>query len=304
MRVLITGGTGLIGRALTDALVAKNYEVVVLSRSPARVSGLPAGARAEKWDGKTSAGWGPLADGAAAIVNLAGARIFGMPWTKKRKQTILNSRTDAGQAVVAAIREAAVKPAVLIQSSAVGYYGESGDRPVTESSPAGSDFLAEVCIAWEAAAAPAAEMTRVAVIRPGLVLSTEGGSLPPLLLPFRLFVGGPLGSGRQWYPLIHMEDQVRAILWLIENEGASGPYNLAMPEILTNKELARLIGRILKRPSFFPVPAFMLRLVLGEMASLLLNTQRAVPQALLDGGFTFNYRDPESALVDLTRRGQ
>ncbi len=304
MRVLITGGTGLIGRALTDALVAKNYEVVVLSRSPARVSGLPAGARAEKWDGKTSAGWGSLADGAAAIVNLAGARIFGMPWTKKRKQTILNSRTDAGQAVVAAIREAAVKPAVLIQSSAVGYYGESGDRPVTESSPAGSDFLAEVCIAWEAAAAPAAEMTRVAVIRPGLVLSTEGGSLPPLLLPFRLFVGGPLGSGRQWYPLIHMEDQVRAILWLIENEGASGPYNLAMPEILTNKELARLIGRILKRPSFFPVPAFMLRLVLGEMASLLLNTQRAVPQALLDGGFTFNYRDPESALVDLTRRGQ
>ncbi len=304
MRVLITGGTGLIGRALTDALVAKNYEVVVLSRSPARVSGLPAGARAEKWDGKTSAGWGPLADGAAAIVNLAGARIFGMPWTKKRKQTILNSRTDAGQAVVAAIREAAVKPAVLIQSSAVGYYGESGDRPVTESSPAGSDFLAEVCIAWEAAAAPAAEMTRVAVIRPGLVLSTEGGSLPPLLLPFKLFVGGPLGSGRQWYPLIHMEDQVRAILWLIENEGASGPYNLAMPEILTNKELARLIGRILKRPSFFPVPAFMLRLVLGEMASLLLNTQRAVPQALLDGGFTFNYRDPESALVDLTRRGQ
>ncbi len=304
MRVLITGGTGLIGRALTDALVAKNYEVVVLSRSPARVSGLPAGARAEKWDGKTSAGWGSLADGAAAIVNLAGARIFGMPWTKKRKQTILNSRTDAGQAVVAAIREAAVKPAVLIQSSAVGYYGESGDRPVTESSPAGSDFLAEVCIAWEAAAAPAAEMTRVAVIRPGLVLSTEGGSLPPLLLPFKLFVGGPLGSGRQWYPLIHMEDQVRAILWLIENEGASGPYNLAMPEILTNKELARLIGRILKRPSFFPVPAFMLRLVLGEMASLLLNTQRAVPQALLDGGFTFNYRDPESALVDLTRRGQ
>ncbi len=277
MRVLITGGTGLIGRALTDALVAKNYEVVVLSRSPARVSGLPAGARAEKWDGKTSAGWGPLADGAAAIVNLAGARIFGMPWTKKRKQTILNSRTDAGQAVVAAIREAAVKPAVLIQSSAVGYYGESGDRPVTESSPAGSDFLAEVCIAWEAAAAPAAEMTRVAVIRPGLVLSTEGGSLPPLLLPFKLFVGGPLGSGRQWYPLIHMEDQVRAILWLIENEGASGPYNLAMPEILTNKELARLIGRILTRPSFFPVPAFMLRLVLGEMASLLLNTQRAVP---------------------------
>ncbi len=304
MRVIITGGTGLIGRALTDALVAKNYEVVVLSRSPARVSGLPAGARAEKWDGKTSAGWGSLADGAAAIVNLAGARIFGMPWTKKRKQTILNSRTDAGQAVVAAIREAAVKPAVLIQSSAVGYYGESGDRPVTESSPAGSDFLAEVCIAWEAAAAPAAEMTRVAVIRPGLVLSTEGGSLPPLLLPFKLFVGGPLGSGRQWYPLIHMEDQVRAILWLIENEGASGPYNLAMPEILTNKELARLIGRILKRPSFFPVPAFMLRLVLGEMASLLLNTQRAVPQALLDGGFTFNYRDPESALVDLTRRGQ
>lgn len=300
MRVIITGGTGLIGRALTASLAADGHEVIVLTRDPARTIGLPTGARAERWDARSAAGWGKLANGADAIVNLAGENLAAGRWTPERKRRILESRVQAGQAVVAAVREAAVKPGVVVHSSGIGYYGASGDAEITEASPPGRDFLAQVCVAWEAASAETAALgVRSAIIRSAAVLSREGGALPRLVLPFRLFVGGPLGSGRQWWPWIHIADEVAAIRFLIEHTDAQGPFNLAAPQLIRQAEFSRALGQALGRPSWLPVPAFALRLLLGEMATILLDGQRAAPQRLLELGFAFRFPTIEAALRDL-----
>ena len=300
MRTIITGGSGLIGRALAVELAAAEHEVIILSRAPGRVSGLPAGARAVGWDGRSAEGWQDLADGAAAIVNLAGESIAAGRWTAARKRRIAESRRQAGAAVVQAVAGAATKPQVLIQASAVGYYGPRGDETITEDAAAGADFLAQVCVPWEASTEPVERLgVRRVVIRTGIVLSRDGGALPRMMLPFRLFAGGPLGSGRQGFPWIHNADEVSAIRWLIEREDASGPFNLAAPETLTNAEFSRVLGRVMRRPSFMPTPGFALRLVLGELATLLLDGQRQVPRRLLDLGFTFRFPTAEAALRDL-----
>lgn len=300
MRVIITGGTGLIGRALTASLAADGHEVIVLTRDPARTIGLPAGARAERWDARSAAGWGKLANGADAIVNLAGENLAAGRWTPERKRRILESRVQAGQAVVAAVREATVKPGVVVHSSGIGYYGTSGDTEITEASPPGRDFLAQVCVAWEAASAETAALgVRSVVVRSAAVLSREGGAFPRLVLPFRLFIGGPLGSGRQWWPWIHIADEVAAIRFLIERADAQGPFNLAAPQLIRQAEFSRALGQALGRPSWLPVPAFALRLLLGEMATILLDGQRAAPQRLLELGFAFRFPTIEAALRDL-----
>ena len=307
MRVIITGGSGLLGRELTASLTKDGHEVVVLSRDPARVASLPAGARAEGWDGRTAKGWAGLADGAGAIVNLAGESIAGRPgidrWTPARKQLILNSRTDAGQAVVEAVRAAKKKPGVVIQSSAVGYYGPCGDEEVNEDHPAGKDFLSQVCVAWEASTNELEALgVRRAIIRTGLPLSKQGGALAPLLLIFNLFAGGPLGNGKQWWPWLHMTDQINAIRFLIDNPTASGAFNLSSPQPLTNAEFSRVLGKVMGRPSFMPAPAFALRLAMGEMAdALLLSGQRQIPRRLLDLGFQFKFPEAEAALRDTLR---
>lgn len=302
MRVIITGGTGLIGRALAASLAGDGHEVIVLSRDSRRHTDLPAGVQVERWDGRTAAGWGPLADGADAIVNLAGENIGAARWTAERKERIRRSRLDAGRAVVEAVAAAGRKPRVVIQASAVGYYGPRGDEELSEEAPPGEDFLALLCVEWEAStAAVEAQGVRRAVIRSGLVFSTAGGSLPRLLLPFRFFVGGPLGSGRQWYSWIHIADEVAAIRFLIANEAARGPFNLCAPNPLTNAELARVIGRVMGRPSFLPTPAFALRLAFGEMAAAVLTGQRVVPARLLQLGFSFRFPTAEAALRDLLR---
>jgi uncharacterized protein len=306
MRVIITGGTGLIGQALAVELAGAGYELILLSRKPAANNhSLPTGVRLEQWDGRTATGWGHLANGAAAIVNLAGENIGGeglLPdrWTAVKKQRIVQSRLDAAAAVVAAVRAANPKPGAVIQASAVGYYGPCGDELITEQSPAGNDFLAQVCTRWEAAAAPVeADGVRRAVIRTGLVLSRQGGPLPRLITPFKLFAGGPLGHGRQWWPWIHIEDEVRAIHHLIEKESAGGVFNLTAPQPVRNADFARTLGRVLGRPSIIPAPAFALRLALGEAATIVLDGQRAVPQQLPQTGFTFHFTDLETALRDL-----
>jgi uncharacterized protein (TIGR01777 family) len=300
MRVIITGGTGLIGRALMASLAADGHEVIILTRDPARATGLPPGARAERWDARSAAGWGTLANGADAIVNLAGENLAAGRWTPERKRRILDSRIQAGQAVVAAVRAAAVKPGVVVYSSGIGYYGASGDAEVTEASPPGRDFLAQVCVAWEAASAETAALgVRSVVVRSATVLSREGGALPRLMLPFRLFVGGPLGNGQQWWPWIHIADEVAAIRFLIERADAQGPFNLAAPQLVRQAEFSRALGRALGRPSWLPVPAFALRLLLGEMAAVLLDGQRAAPQRLLELGFAFRFPTIEAALRDL-----
>ncbi len=299
-RIIITGGTGLIGRALAAELAAAGYEVVVLSRDPLRARGLPPGVRAGKWDGRTAQGWGSRADGAYAIVNLAGENLAGGRWTAARKERIRQSRLNAGQAVVEAVRAAERKPAVVVQASGIGYYGPRGDEEVTEEAPPGSDFLGRLAVEWEASTAPVEVLgVRRVVIRTGVVLSAEGGALPRLALPFRFFLGGPLGSGRQWTPWIHIADEVGAIRFLVEQEGARGPYNLAAPHPVTNRELARALGRVLHRPAWLPVPAPALQLALGEMSAVLLTGQRAVPKRLLEAGFVFRFPEVEAALQDL-----
>lgn len=310
MRVIITGGTGLIGRALANNLAKDHHEVIVLSRNTNKTSGLDGSVKVVGWDARTAQGWGELADGAGAIVNLAGESIAGegfppKPWTAERKRRIRDSRIHAGKAIVEAITAAKNKPGVLIQSSAVGYYGTHGDEDITEESPMGGDFLAQTCKDWEAVTQPVENMgVRRVVIRTGIVLSSKGGVLPLMSLPFKLFAGGPIGSGKQQIPWIHIDDEVAAIRFLMENTGASGAYNLSAPDPQSNAALSRAIARALGRPSWLPVPAFAFKLAFGEMSTLLLDGQRALPKRLLEAGFTFQHPEPEAALRDLFSSGK
>jgi len=300
MRVLITGGSGLVGRALAANLARDGNEVIILSRRPERIIGLPAGISAKWWDGHTTEAWSSLVDGADAIINLAGENISSGRWTDERKRGILESRLNVGRAIVQAVEAAARKPRVAIQASGVGYYGPCGDEEITEETPPGHDFLARVAVDWEASTASLEALgVRRVVIRTGVVLSTAGGALPRMLLPFRLFAGGRLGSGRQWFPWIHIADEVGAIRFLIESESAKGPFNLTAPAPLTNAEFSRFLGQRLRRPAFIPTPGFTLRLLFGEMATVILDGQRAIPRRLLQLGFIFQFPEAASALKDL-----
>lgn len=302
-RVIVTGGSGLIGRPLVAELAAAGREVVVLSRSPERVGGLPAGARAAGWDAETADGWGELADGAAAIVHLAGEPLADWPWSEEKKRRIRDSRVRSTRAVAEAIRRAANPPPVLLQSSGINYYGDRGDRVVDEGEPPGAGFLSEVCVDWEAASVGVEEIgVRRALLRTAVVLSTEGGALPKMALPFKLFVGGPIGRGDQWVSWIHHADQVAAIRFLLDHPAASGAFNLTAPEPLTNRELSRRLAAALGRPSLFPVPKTALRLALGDMAVTVLASLRAVPGRLPALGFRFRFPTLESALADLYGR--
>ncbi|HEX6384399.1 MAG TPA: TIGR01777 family oxidoreductase, partial [Anaerolineae bacterium] len=221
-------------------------------------------------------------------------------WTSEKKRRIRQSRIDAGNAVVEAVAAATNKPAVVIQASGVDYYGNRGDEVLTEESAPGDTFLASVALDWEGATAPVEGMgVRRVVTRSGIVLSMEGGALPSTVLPFKLFVGGPLGSGRQWWPWICIRDEVRAIRFLIENESASGPVIVCTPNPLRNKDFARVIGQVMGRPSFMPVPAFALKLALGEVADTVLHSRRTIPEKLQELGFTFLYPELKAALEDL-----
>ncbi len=307
MRALITGGTGLIGSELTNNLCADGHEVIILSRSEHVNVFLPSRANVVRWDGRTSNGWGHLINEVDAIINLAGESIAGANpvagrWTAARKQRILESRVHAGQAIQQALQAATKRPEVWVQGSAVGYYGPRGDEIVTEDTAPGNDFLANVCKQWEASAAGAEALgVRVAIVRTGVVLSSGGGALPFMTLPFRFFVGGPLGSGKQYVPWIHEEDQVAAIRFLIEHPGQRGAFNLSAPQPLTSAAFSQAIGRALRRPSYMPAPAFAFKLAFGELATLLVDGQREIPRRLQQSGFRFKYEDADSALKDLLR---
>jgi uncharacterized protein (TIGR01777 family) len=311
MRVIITGGTGLIGRALGARLAGEGHEVIALSREPGRAAAPVGGVRVVAWDGKSAAGWGALADGADVIVNLAGQSIGGNGilsvffgrWTAARKRRIVESRADSGRAVVEAVRSARSKPRLVIQPSGSGFYGSRRDDELGEDAEAGDDFLARTCLEWEAASEPVRAFgVRHVVTRSGVVLARGAGIFPMVLLPFRFYAGGPLGSGRQWFPWIHLEDEVEAMRTLIHLENANGPYNLTAPEAVRNADLAKAIGRVWGRPAFLPVPGFALRAVLGEKATLVLDGQRPAPRRLLEAGYNFRFPRLEMALRDLLRR--
>lgn len=305
MQVLISGGSGLIGRELVAELLQHGHEPIVLSRSPDQRQSIPRGARLVKWDARTPQGWGHLVNEAGAIVNLAGESLAGTGffpkrWNDARRKRILNSRLKAGEAIVAAVEAAERKPNVVVQASAIGYYGPLGDKIVTEDHVPGDDFLAKTCVQWEKSTAPVRGMgVRHTIIRSGIVLSTQGGALPRLLFPHKLFVGGPFGNGKQWYSWIHIADEVSAIRFLIENQEAEGVFNLTSPNPLPNAEFSKTLGRVMKRPSLIPVPGFAMKALFGEVSTVVLDGQRVSSNRLQEMGFAFQFPELESAFRDL-----
>lgn len=303
MRVIITGGTGLIGSRLATGFVDDGHEVILLTRNPAGKKGIP-GAQLVQWDAQTASGWGHLADGAGAIINLAGESISGdqiipLPWTESRREKIALSRLHAGEAVSEAVAAAANKPDVVVQMSGTDYYPYS-DQVVTEESPAGEHFLATVVKDyWEKPTEPVEAMgVRRIITRMGPLLNNENGPLPPMVLQYKLFVGGRLGDGTQCVSWIHVDDAVRSIRYLIDQK-ASGVYNTVAPNPVTYQELADTLGKVMGRPSFLPVPGFALRTGLGEVADLVLKGRPVSADKLLATGFTFDYPTVEPALRDL-----
>lgn len=312
MRVIIPGGTGLIGRALAADLAGRGDEVILLSRRsiPTPEPEEPHGVRVVQWDACSAAGWGHLADGADAIINLAGESVggtsyFNIRWTPERKQRILQSRVDAGRAVVEAVQAAVRKPRVIIQTSAVGYYGTTGAPHLTEESPAGTDFLASVCKDWEAStemitSSPmkAGEKTgiRRVVVRIGVVLSTKGGALPRQVLPFQLFSGGPIGSGQQGYSWIHLADVVGTIRYILDTPTADGVFNLTAPQPVTNAQFGKTLAKVLHRPNWLRVPGLAFKLAFGEASTILLDGQLVEPAKLLRLGYIFKFPSLELAL--------
>jgi hypothetical protein len=303
MKLVIAGGTGFLGRPLAATLARDGHQVVILTRGVRRPPVPPdRGVTLTSWSPDGTAGhWAAALDGAAAVINLAGESIAGGRWTAARKRRILDSRLLATRSLVAAIHQTAPPRPALISGSAVGYYGPRGDEVITEDSPPGDDFLARVCIQWEAEARAAAADTRVVYLRTGLVLERDGGALPKMLPPFWFGAGGPVGSGRQFWPWIHRRDWIDLVRVAIESRIA-GPLNITAPQPVTNAEFARSLGKALRRPAVLPAPAFALRLMLGEMAdALLLSGQRAVPARAETAGFAFTFKHLDGALAAIFR---
>ncbi len=298
MHILLTGGTGLIGRQLCQHWLGQGHRLTVWSRHPEEVAALCGAevlgvARLEEVIGVVD-----------AVVNLAGAAIADRPWTHKRKALLWSSRIGITETLLAWLEGLAQKPAVLISGSAVGWYGDGGERELTEASgPVQDDFPSQLCIAWEETAQRAEALgMRVVLVRTGLVLAAEGGFLSRLLLPFKLALGGPIGNGRQWMPWVHIKDQIALIDFLLHKDDASGPYNACAPHPVRNREFAKTLGQVLHRPAFMPMPAFALKVGLGELSGLLLGGQKAIPERLMAAGFTFQFTELHTALDDLSSR--
>jgi len=289
MRILVSGGTGFIGQALCPQLIQDGHDVIVWSRQvhPVVAEGVTAIQRLDEFTG-------PSPD---AVVNLAGASIADGRWTTERKRLLVDSRVDTTRELVEWMRAMENPPKALISSSAVGYYGEQGDRVITEGTPPTPSFTHDLCVRWENEALKAESFgVRVCLVRTGVVLDRDGGALAKMLLPFKMGAGGRLGSGKHFFPWIHRADIVGIYHWLVTNEQASGPYNASAPNPVTNEEFTRALGRALKRPTLFPMPEPVLRLLFGEMSELLLVSNRMMPTRLLDEGFEFRYPELNQAL--------
>ena len=297
MRVGVIGATGFVGRALVDALTARGDAVVVFSRDPAKArQRLPAAADTRSLEAITADGIADL----DAVVNLAGESVGAKRWDAQYKLAIRESRVQTTRRVIEAFGAGAARARVLVNASAVGFYGPRGDEDVTEETPAGDDFLASVCRDWEDEARKVATFgVREVRLRLGLVLGDAGGSLEKMLLPFKMFVGGPVGGGQQWFPWVHLADVVGAIVWALDHETLRGAVNVTAPEPLRYRDFAAAIGRRLRRPSGLPVPAFALRLVLGQMSEVVVTGQRALPNALIADGYQFKYSRIDDALSEL-----
>jgi uncharacterized protein len=300
-KIVISGGTGFIGRALTRELIRAEFDIVVLSRRIGRQETEP-GVRFIQWDAKSSGSWEKELEDAQTVINLTGENIGAGLWTKTRKEHILNSRLIAGKALVVAIEKCTNKPGSFIQASAIGIYGTSETDEMNEDSPLGNDFLARTGKQWEESTKAVESMgVKRAIIRTGIVLDLKEGAFPNVVMPFRFFVGGRLGTGRQWFSWIHLEDEVGAILHIIRND-LDGIYNLTAPQPVRNVEVARVISKVMQKPNWFPVPGFALRMLLGEMSTLVLDGQRVLPKRLIESGYNFHYEIMEAALKNLNQK--
>jgi uncharacterized protein (TIGR01777 family) len=300
MRVFITGGTGLVGQRLVRALLQRGDTPVVLSRR-ADYAGQLFGANVEvvQGDPMQTGTWMDVVGGCHAVINLAGENIFARRWNEAFKKLLFDSRIETTRNVVAALSRGPGNghPRVLVNASAIGYYGPHGDEELTESSPPGDDFMATICVEWEkAAAAPGA---RCVMVRIGIVLDREGGALAKMLTPFKLFTGGPVAGGRQWMSWIHHEDLTGLLLFALDRSDVQGPLNATAPNPVTNRQFAKALGKAIHRPSFFPTPGFLLRLGLGEVADVIAKGQRVLPRRPMQLGYQFRHPTIDGALADL-----
>ena len=306
MKVIISGGTGFIGRHLASRLAARADDVVVLTRSgrlPAELAGSER-VTPVTWDPPSGGAWQKSIDGADAIVHLAGEQAVGQRYTDSVKARIFESRVKTAEALVQGIDMAEKKPRVFVSASGVGFYGGRSDAELLdESAPGGHDFLADICKQWEGAVRGAEQYgVRVAIARLGVVFAPDGGALETMVRPFKLFAGGPIGSGRQYFAWVHLEDALRALLLLLDDGSCRGPFNVVAPHALPQAELAHELGRVLGRPSIVPAPGFALKLLFGEGAVPLLTGQNTVPRALSEHGFEWKFGELGAALADCLAR--
>jgi uncharacterized protein (TIGR01777 family) len=303
-RIIITGATGLIGKKLTNALIDRGDEVIVFSRDAARAKFIfPKAIDCVEWNYKKPEQWKSKLENSDAVIHLAGINLFAKRWNNDFKKTVLESRKLSTNNLVEAIKSVGKKPEVFISASGIGYYGDCGEAVLDETSPKGNDFLADVCDVWESEAQKIGDYgIRNVQIRTGLVLSPEDGVLKQMLLPFKLFIGGPLGNGRQWWSWLHIDDIVGIYLYALDNSRLQGPLNAASPNPLRMKEFANALGKVLKRPSLFPVPKFVLKIVIGETTEVVTASQRVDVKKIFESGYRFKFDNLEDALRDLLKQ--
>lgn len=298
MKIAIAGATGFVGSRLVEQLQAQGHQILILTRSPQQASNRFGQAEVVGYNPLKSGDWQASIDGCDAIINLAGEPIAEKRWTPAQKRVMLESRQIGTEKIVEAIEKATNKPPVLINASAIGYYGTSETSKFDEKSPAGNDFLAEVCTKWETAAQTAsATGTRVVILRLGIVLGENGGALGKMLAPFSAFVGGPIGSGKQWFSWIHRDDVVKLIIAALTDTNMQGVYNATAPHPVTMETFAQTLGTVMSRPSWLPVPNFALEALLGEGAIVVLQGQQVIPTQTLAQGFEFQYPTLKPALT-------
>jgi hypothetical protein len=299
MKILITGGTGFVGTQLTSRLIKDNHEVTILTRSLKGAKGSSPGISYLEGDPTKKGAWQEAIKNHDAVINLAGASIFSK-WTEEHKKAIRESRVNTTRNIVEGIPSRSERPFTLFSTSAVGYYGFCGDEELTEESRHGDDFLARISVEWEGEALRARDKgARVVITRFGIVMGEKGGALSQMIPLFKKYIGGPIGSGKQWFSWIHMKDLAEAFAFLLKHPEISGPVNVCSPNPVRNKDLAKALGRALHRPSFIPAPGFMVKLVLGEFGSVILEGQKVIPKKLLENGFVFQYADIDKALQSI-----
>ncbi len=302
-RIIITGATGLIGKKLSKSLIDRGDNVVIFSRNKDKAKSIIPGAKDHiEWDYSKPEVWNINLENSDAVIHLAGINLFSKRWNENFKKEIIASREVSTRNIANAINSCINKPKVLISASGIGYYGDCGDKILDEDSSAGNDFLADVCKVWEGEARKVEQSgVRSVQIRTGLVLSKEDGALKQMLPPFKFFIGGPLGNGKQWASWLHIDDIVRIYLHAVDNDNLHGPVNAASPNPVTMKEFAKTLGKVLHRPSLFSVPKFALKIVVGEAAEVVIASQRVDVKKLLSSGFKFKFNFVEEALINLLK---